>query len=123
MQSSTDAMPVDGYPIDDTPLTKEEEEEIAKIEGSQPNASIAHPPSPASPTRKKRKRANSASPHLTPSRLRSSVRVTTRAMDAGYKPNSKHTFRQEPPAEPLLTVSDNSHLGAPFRNQFCLVTT
>ncbi len=77
----------DKYDADDTPLTQEEEEEIAKIEASQPSPGI-------SPSRKKRKRANSASPHLTPSRLRSSVKVTSRAMDAGYKPNSSHSFRQ-----------------------------
>ena len=87
----------DKYDADDTPLTQEEEEEIAKIEASQPTLSTM--PSPGiSPSRKKRKRANSASPHLTPSRLRSSVKVTSRAMDAGYKPNSSHSFRQEQPS-------------------------
>ncbi len=108
----------DKYKIDDTPLTQEEEEEIAKIEGSQPTSSTL-PPSSISPSRKKRKRANSASPHLTPSRLRSSVRVTSRALDAGYKPNSNHSFRQEQPtvstdASTAETIADSGHRGMLF---------
>ncbi|KJA14941.1 hypothetical protein HYPSUDRAFT_208298 [Hypholoma sublateritium FD-334 SS-4] len=91
------ASPTDKYDIDDTPLTQEEEEVVAKMEESHPTTSNI-PPS-VSPSRKKRKRASSASPHLTPSRLRSSVKVTARAMDAGYKPNSNHSFRQELPSD------------------------
>ena len=80
--SPADGGPEDKYDIDDAPLTQEEEAEIAKMEGSQPPTSATPSSASASPSRKKRKRPDSASPHLTPTRLR-------------YKPNSKHSFRQE----------------------------
>lgn len=92
--STTDpaAAVADDYSVDDAPLSQAEHDMLLKMEGVDPPVPI--PPS-VSPSRKKRKRANSASPHLTPSRLRASVKVTARAMDAGYKPNSSHSFRQE----------------------------
>ena len=87
--------PADKYIIDDTPLTQQEEEMIAKIESKESQPPSSTITSSVSPSRKKRKRPNSASPYLTPSRLRSSVKVTARPMDAGYTSNGNHTFRQE----------------------------
>ncbi|KJA25424.1 hypothetical protein HYPSUDRAFT_199591 [Hypholoma sublateritium FD-334 SS-4] len=106
VDSPAAASPTDKYDIDDTPLTQEEEEVVAKMEESYPTSSNV-PPS-VSPSRKKRKRASSASPHLTPSRLRSSVKVTARAMDAGYKPNNNHSFRQELPSDTAGSAPSNS---------------
>lgn len=90
--------------LDNAPLTQEEEEVLAKIEENYPIQQPSRASPSNSPSRKKRKRAPSASPHLTPSRLRSSVKPTARALDAGYKPNNRHSFRQEsssgiPPAD------------------------
>lgn len=79
--------------LEDTPLTQEEEAVLSQMdEPHNPPALVQN----ATPKRRKR----SASPYITPSRLRSSVKPTARALDAGYKPNTSHQFRQKAPAEP-----------------------
>jgi hypothetical protein len=82
--------------LDDAPLTQEEEAAISQIEkGAVPSQPPRTSPS-STPALKKRKRGRSASPHITPSRLRSAMKPTARALDAGFKPNTSHSFRQEP---------------------------
>ncbi|KAF8178003.1 hypothetical protein BJ912DRAFT_1063344 [Pholiota molesta] len=77
---------------DEAPLTQEEMEALSQMEAaSQPTNPKESDPSPP----KKRKRGLSASPHLTPTRLRTNVKPTACAAGAGYKANTSHVFRQD----------------------------
>lgn len=89
---------------DEAPLTQEEIEVLSKMEAaSRPSDLKESDPSPP----KKRRHSLSASPHLTPSRLCSSVKPTVHAVDAGYKANTSHAFHQDlsadmPPPNPAM---------------------
>lgn len=99
----------------DAPLTQEEEAVLSQIEAKHTTVQSAPTTSPAnSPTRKKRKRGASISPNTSPSpyKLRGSVKLTKRALNAGYKPNTSHIFRQDPSqagdSTPMLLVGPAS---------------
>ncbi|KAF9479009.1 hypothetical protein BDN70DRAFT_895302 [Pholiota conissans] len=87
--------------LDDGPLSLEEEAAILQMESALPPKNTSSGgASSGSPTPKKRRRDRSASPLITPSRLRGSVKPSARALDAGYRPSTGHRFRQGPTTNP-----------------------
>lgn len=96
----------------DAPLSQEEEAIISQIEAKHTVVPASTNSPASSPARKKRKRGVSASPNASPSpyKLRGSVKLTERALNAGYRANTSHIFRQDPSggSTPLLNAGSGA---------------